>query len=71
MIFIARLLPTSSPKRFVANERDEIRNETKLFLGNAPAFIFLLSFTIPPRKERAEREREREREKRYSAQKEV
>ena len=71
--YIARLLPTSSPKRFVANERDEIRNETKLFLGNAPAFIFLLSFTIPPRKERAEREREREREreKRYSAQKEV
>ena len=60
---IARLLPTSSPKRFVANERDEIRNETKLFLGNAPAFIFLLSFTIPPRKERAERERERERER--------
>ena len=59
---IARLFPTSSPKRFVANERDEIRNETKLFLGNAPAFIFLLSFTIPPRKERAERERERERE---------
>ena len=66
---IARLLPTSSPKRFVANERDEIRNETKLFLGNAPAFIFLLSFTIPPRKERAERERERK--KRYSAQKTV
>ena len=59
---IARLLPTSSPKKFIANERDEIRNETKLFLGNAPAFIFLLSFTIPPRKERAERERERERE---------
>ena len=66
---LARLLFTSSPKRFIANERDEIRNETKLFLGNAPAFIFLLSFTIPLRKERAERERERE--KRYSAQKEV
>jgi len=68
------LLPTSSPKRFIANERDEIRNETKLFLGNAPTFIFLLSFTIPLRKERAERERERERERqrereeRYSAQ---
>ena len=56
------MLPTSSPKRFIANERDEIRNETKLFLGNAPTFIFLLSFTIPLRKERAVRERERERE---------